>query len=216
MSALVFIILDAFRWDYISKEHTPNLYNMAMNGIYVKKLISVAGFAERAPIFTGAHLDTSGYLTAFSYDPEKSPFKFIKPFSGILSLLSKNDFMNRALHFALAKFGDYLHKYGFINTFLHPGLIPFEILPHIGVTEDEKLIYEKNALSVESIFDILHDENMGFEFLIHPVAHILGNDEGILKETLRRAKTKRHELYFLQFISSDHDCHLHGSESDIE
>lgn len=215
MKALVFIILDAFRWDYISKEHTPILHSMARKGVYVEKLISVAGFAERAPIFTGAHLDTSGYFTAYSYDPEKSPFKFIKPFSRLLAILSKNDFVNRATHFALAEFGRFLQKHGVVDTYLNPALIPFEVLPYIGVTEDEKTIFKKSALSVESVFDVLHDEEIGFEFLIHPVADILGNDDAILNEALKRASRRKCSLYFMQFISSDHECHIYGSESDI-
>jgi predicted AlkP superfamily pyrophosphatase or phosphodiesterase len=209
----IFIILDAFRWDYISEKNTPNLCKMAEDGIYVKKLITSAGFAERTPIFTGTYPDTSGYYTAFSYDPQNSPFKPIRPFSKILSILQKNDFMNKAVHHTIYKLGKIMQKYGVINTYMSPALIPFEILPYIGVTEDEKNIFEPNSLKVESIFDILHEEDIRFEYLIHPVADILGNDDAILKELLKRSK-KENDCFFVQFISSDHECHLHGSESD--
>ena len=53
MESKVIVILDAFRWDYISKSQTPFLYTFKEQNLYIKKLIASPGFCERSEIFTG-------------------------------------------------------------------------------------------------------------------------------------------------------------------
>lgn len=44
---ILFIILDAFRWDYLTKEDSLTLFEMKNKANYVKKLVSSPGFTQR-------------------------------------------------------------------------------------------------------------------------------------------------------------------------
>lgn len=204
-NTIVYIILDAFRWDYINEVDTPTIYNMSENGIHAEKLISSAGFTQRSAMFTGTFADKTGNFTMFSYDPANSPFRFIKPFRYFLKLLDDYKLISSVLRhriiYPLTK------KYA---SHAPTAWIPFEVLHLIGVTEDVKPIYEPNAFGVESIFDIMHSENIKFEYLMFPV--INGQDETALEETLKRTE-KEADIYLLQFSNSDELCHKYGSES---
>jgi predicted AlkP superfamily pyrophosphatase or phosphodiesterase len=75
----VFIILDAFRWDYLNPEDTPFLWQRASEGLHVRRMISSTGFAQRAAMFTGAYPDVTDCYTMFCYDREDSPYWFLTP-----------------------------------------------------------------------------------------------------------------------------------------
>jgi predicted AlkP superfamily pyrophosphatase or phosphodiesterase len=74
----VLILLDAFRWDYLCPDRTPYLWDLAHTGVYVQQLKPNFGFCERAEIFTGTRPAVNGYLTAFAYGPDHSPFALHK------------------------------------------------------------------------------------------------------------------------------------------
>ena len=82
--ALLFILIDAFRWDYLNEKDSPTLWTLSQHGIHVKKLISSSGFTQRSALFTGALSDIHGNYTMYTYDPQNSPFKILKYFSFIL------------------------------------------------------------------------------------------------------------------------------------
>ena len=62
MDRKVIVILDAFRWDYISKNQTPFLYNFKEQNLYIQNLVPSPGFCERSEIFTGLNPKKSGNL----------------------------------------------------------------------------------------------------------------------------------------------------------
>ena len=70
----VLILLDAFRWDYLDAQNTPNLWSMRERGLYVRRLRPSLGFCERTELLTGAYPVTTGNFTAIGYDPSGSPF----------------------------------------------------------------------------------------------------------------------------------------------
>ena len=65
MERKVIIILDAFRWDYISKNQTPFLHKFKEQNLYIKKLVASPGFCERSEIFTGLNPKKSGNFLAY-------------------------------------------------------------------------------------------------------------------------------------------------------
>ena len=51
---VLFILLDAFRHDYINPVDTPFLFAAAQRGVYAKKLKSTTGFTQRTAVLTGS------------------------------------------------------------------------------------------------------------------------------------------------------------------
>ena len=72
MNKKVIIIIDAFRWDYITKSYTPFLYSLSNNSYYIKKIIPAPGFCERTELFTGLGPFDSKMFLAYSFKSKTS------------------------------------------------------------------------------------------------------------------------------------------------
>jgi hypothetical protein len=211
----VFIILDAFRWDYLNPEDTPFLWQRASAGLHVRRIVSSTGFTQRAAIFTGAYPDVTDCYTMFCYDREGSPYRFLKPLREPLRWLAAGaerfggplDLVERGLrHRVLYRLGRVFASHA------PPGFIPLHLLPLIGVSEDRVSIHGPGAFAVPSIFDRLREKGGSYRFLMFP--DLFGDDEAVFSATLASV-SEGHDLYLLQFSDSDALCHLHGSEGEV-
>ena len=209
----VFIILDAFRWDYLNAEDTPFLWGWASEGLHVRRIVSSTGFTQRAAMFTGAYPDVTDCYTMFCYDREGSAYRFLRPFREPLRWLAEGaerlaplDLVERGLrHRVLYRLGRVFASHA------PPAFIPLHLLPLIGVSEDRVSIHGPGAFQVPSIFDRLREQGGSYRFLMFP--DLFGDDDAVLRATLG-AVGEGHDLYLLQFSDSDALCHLHGSESE--
>ncbi|MFC2154073.1 alkaline phosphatase family protein [Candidatus Altiarchaeota archaeon] len=200
----VVIVLDAFRWDYINKEDSPKLHAFSREGIYVEKLVSSKGFSQRSVLFTGASPKTSGYFTEFAYDPDNSPFRFIRPFKFLLKHLSDGLFARALKKFVIKPIAE-------LKSFHAPSsLIPFEVLDLIALNEDRTPIYASKALNVETMFDVMREEGKSFEYLMFPVVD--GDDDYTMQNVLEKLKTGK-DLYMFMFSESDFGVHKNGTLS---
>lgn len=130
---VILILLDAFRFDYLSKADTPFLSRIAESSIYCKQLEPSFGFCERTEILVGKDSLESGFFTALGYDPEGSPYARIKPVLFVLNLFEKATrslFLKKALRKVLWELVKNKAK-----TF-HPRNIPMNMLSKISLTED--------------------------------------------------------------------------------
>jgi len=210
----VFIILDAFRWDYLNEEDTPYLWRRASEGLHVRRVVSSTGFTQRAAMFTGAYPDRTDCFTMFCYDREGSPYRFLRPLREPLRWLEAGaphfapfDLVERGLrHRVLYKLGRIFASHA------PPAFIPLHLLPLIGVSEDRVSIHGPGGLPFTSIFDRLREQGGTYRFLMFP--DLFGDDEAVLEATLASVG-EGHSLYLLQFSDSDELCHRHGSESDV-
>jgi hypothetical protein len=210
----VFIILDAFRWDYLNADDTPFLWHWASEGRYVRRIISSTGFTQRAAMFTGTYPDVTDCYTMFCHEREASPYRFLRPFQEPLRWLATGaerfgplDIVERGLrHRVFYRLGRVFASHA------PPAFIPLYLLPLIGVSEDRVSIHGPGAFSVPSIFDRLREQGRTYRFLMFP--DLFGDDEAVLSATLASVG-EGHDLYLLQFSDSDALCHLHGSEGEV-
>jgi predicted AlkP superfamily pyrophosphatase or phosphodiesterase len=131
---VVFILIDALRSDYITKEDSPFLYNFAKTNKYYENVTQSRSFCERAEIFTGLSPRESGYFTAIGFSPEDSPYKDIK----ILDILAYPDklfFKNRLYNI----FRNKLIRLLTIgkNILMKSYYIPVNTLKYFNLTEDK-------------------------------------------------------------------------------
>ncbi len=78
----VVVLIDAFRHDFISDEITPNLAQLAADGVQLP-LRPILGYSDaiRATFFTGRYPDETGYWMEYCYRPDTSPWKGVQRYA---------------------------------------------------------------------------------------------------------------------------------------
>jgi predicted AlkP superfamily pyrophosphatase or phosphodiesterase len=182
MSETTFLlILDACRRDYI----TP------------------PGFTQRTTMFTGTYPDTSNAFSAFGYDPDNSPFKWV----GKLGPVARA-YQPRKVMYPMRVAVKRISRWASGQYHTDPAWIPGPYLPAFSVVEDHKPIFEEGAMPLTGIFDLLREQGRTFKYLAHPIS---GNDDEIHRmvlDTFRRRED--HAFVFAQFSNLDEGAHHKG------
>ncbi|HLE47698.1 MAG TPA: alkaline phosphatase family protein, partial [Candidatus Thermoplasmatota archaeon] len=200
--ATVFLILDAARADYCRADTMPFLNGLARTSV-TGAFESPPGFAQRTVLFSGRHPDTSGNFSAFVFDPEQSPFKWIRRTGPLRSLVRPRRIL----------FPTRLGVQGLTRWFTgayhtDPAWIPPKFLPFFRPCEDMRPIYEPGALGAPSVFDLLREQKRTFRYLAHPVS---GDDEWIHNTLIKELRESRpYDLYVAQFSITDQKGHTDG------
>lgn len=202
----VFIIVDAGRADYVRPDSMPFVHGLAQGSVQ-STFDSPPGFAQRTVLFSGRFPDTSGNFSAFKFDPEASPFAWVRRM-GVFG----NAIKPRKIMFPARRGIDKITK--LISGAYHtdPAWIPPRYLPFFRPCEDMQPLYEPGALGATSIFDLCRENDLKFRYLAHPVS---GNDKEVcemLMDDLSSAKD--YDLYVAQFSVTDAKGHTHGPFSD--
>jgi predicted AlkP superfamily pyrophosphatase or phosphodiesterase len=218
---ILFVLLDAFRHDYINAVDTPFLHSKISKGVYAEKLKSVAGFTQRTAIYTGTTGEESGMFTMFTFDAQNSPFRFLKDDPRLERFSSKRpwweklpslrgmglikNYMSQLFERDRQIFRQWIvregKKYADNAPIAH---IPLVLLPEIGVSEDNKPIYLPGAFEQESIFDVFVRENIKYKYLMYPVVNC--QDDDVLAAFL---ENKNSDANILLGQFSDSDLHVH-------
>jgi len=159
--ALVLVLLDAFRSDYVNAEDTPFLWSCAQEGEYYKRVQPGYGFCERTEILTGLSPIESGNVLAIGHDPANSPFRHAR---GLRQLAAAE----RTLSALSAVFGSFFRerviawfrwrldcKLRTSGSRMSTYRIPIHLLPKWRLTEDQRDHREAGAFSVPSLLDRL-------------------------------------------------------------
>jgi len=160
-SPVVFILLDAFRWDYLAPHHTPTLWNLAQTGLYVQKLRPSFGYCEISEYATGARPNTSGKFTQITRATPRS--RHLRHYARCLEWLEK------MLQHHKGRGSTRLYN-SFVRTLIKPGLtdpgiwdlryrIPLSHLPFLKTIESAHYPALR-AFGIESIFDKLHEKGL--------------------------------------------------------
>lgn len=196
------LILDACRRDYITAENAPFLHGLMQKGL-TASIESPPGFTQRTTMFTGTYPDTSNAFSAFGYDPERSPFKWV----GRLGPMSRI-YQPRKILFPFRLAVKRISKWTSKQYHTDPAWIPGPYLPHFSVVEDHKPIFDEGAMPHVGIFDLLRAQGRTFKYLAHPIS---GNDDEIHKMVLDTFRNREeHAFVFAQFSNLDEGAHHKG------
>ncbi len=201
---VLFVLLDAFRWDYINPEDSPTIHKLTQKSVYVKKIVSSSGFTQRSAIFMGADSKTHGNYAMYIRDPKTSPFKLLWPFTPILRLIKPGTFVYRVVR----KFINQLPK--IFTEWAPPGRIPSEILHHISVVEDMTPIDQEGTLPLRTVFDEYREAGIEYKYYMAPVS---GHDEPTMHAALDEIRAGG-QVFFVQFSDTDGLVHRDGVESE--
>jgi len=204
----IFLILDAFRHDYLDDEVTPTLSELADDGAYGEKLQSTSGFTQRSGIFTGTHPDVHKNYTMFTYEPRQSPYSVLRPLRYVSPAINFHTTIDASVRRFVAQ--PLVDRFSSANN-APVARIPYDVLPSMSVSEGVDEVYSEGALGVESIFDIMRAEDIEFEYLVYPNV----STDAELTETLvyEVEKPSPKDVYLGQFISSDRDVHKASVDS---
>lgn len=196
------LILDACRRDYITPENAPFLHDLMQKGL-TASIESPPGFTQRTTMFTGTYPDTSNAFSAFGYDPERSPFKWVGKLGPVNRL-----YQPRKILFPFRLAVKRVSRWTSKQYHTDPAWIPGPYLPAFSVVEDHKPIFEEGAMPHTGIFDLLRAQGKSFKYLAHPIS---GNDDEIHRMVLDTFRSREpHAFVFAQFSNLDEGAHHKG------
>lgn len=210
---VIFILIDALRSDYVTKEDSPFLYNFARSNTYYKRVSQKRSYCERAEIFSGLTPDESGYFTAIGYSPNSSPFKSLSFFLELLSFLDPILFKSKYLRGLRNKVITILARSKRVK--MRPYSIPSKILKYFSLTEDkydfrdEKAFPGKNNLLIDCKkkgINVFYD---GFTALNFKTS--LSDEQRL--ELIQENLTENFQFYPVYIGVLDKIAHLYGPES---
>lgn len=164
MKRLLTILIDAFRYDYLSEKYTPFLYSMSNEGFYVP-LRPILGYSDaiRATVFTGTYPDVHNYWIMYRYSPETSPFRMFKALNFIDYISS--DFIKRGLKFTLsATFCKILGEIYNYNEFTTHN-IPFKVIHFFDFASHKSMLSPRVFRDLPTLFDVLRAHDIKFAYI---------------------------------------------------
>lgn len=234
----IFVLVDALKSTYLTQANMPFLYNLALRGFYIKKIIPCAGFCERSEIFSGLDGYDTGNFTAIGFMPQESQYKND---SFLLHLFEAFNFLPERIRYKL--FSKWRIRVGRrMNSYR----IPYLSLKNFALTEDggkkiiqhdtifdelqkKGLTYTMEAftslsdlssrLNGKSIISFAKESvNQGIDFIplyigtIDSIGHQYGSDIEKINPYLRDVDKQLEELYYLAMSNKYSFCVLgdHG------
>ena len=214
-----FILMDAMRSDYISKNTTPFLWQCGRGGEYYQRVIPNFGFCERTEILTGQTPKESGFFTALGYNPDQSPFRKIDNIKYLSIMQSVVPNINIPI---LPKGGNLpnicrklINRYIIKKVHISPQNIPLHLLPYWSLTEDAIDHRDPKAFQVPSILELLDSAGKKYFYDAFTALNLpfSGTDFDRLNMVLKHKKSDNAEFYLIYVSSPDYFGHEFGPES---
>lgn len=201
------ILLDAFRWDYLSAEHTPYLHGLAQDYLHVERVVPGAGFCERSEILTGAPATVTGNYCAIAREPESSPYRGLNHY-----LLPVDAAWRAGMHRTAAR---WINRVALRRSIAPaPYRIPPHMLRNLSLSEDKKDHRWPGAFVVESLLDVLRSEGKTVAWHFTALGFRNGDDEDRMREFEKSVERDKDDFYCLYVQELDASGHAFGPESD--
>ena len=195
----VIALIDALGWEYIRERHF-------LDDVlpYRRPLQTVLGFSSGAipTILTGLMPERHGHWNLFYYDPERSPFWWLKGFNWVPRRVLDNRYGRRLLK----ELGRRVLNLG--PTF--ECCVSPHLLPYFNFSERRDIYAPKGIENVPSLFDELEQEGRGYRvYTYHQYS-----DAEILRRARRDIAESDATLFFLYLCEFDGFLHMHCKEPD--
>lgn len=195
----IFVLIDALGWEIIKDRQFLD------RELTVRKpLKTVLGFSSGAipTILTGLPPAQTGHWNMYYYDPEGSPFRWLRLFSFLPERVLDNRY-SRKLIKELGR-----HVLG-MGPLFECNLSPL-LLPRFNWVEKKNLYAEGGIPNAVSIFDLLKERRVPHRIYSY---HSM-SDERILEQARRDIRSTNSRFYFLYLSEMDHFLHSHCAERE--
>jgi len=195
----IFILIDALGWSYLQDSNF-----LADLLPYRAPVQTILGFSSGAipVLLSGRPPKDSGHWNLFYYDPQNSPFRWIRWVSFLPSSFLNSRVVRRGVREVtrlLTGFSGYFQIYG----------VPVELLPFFDICE-KKDIYRPGGLP-GSLFDRLEESGTRYRtYCYHEFS-----DRQIFAQASRDLRARKFDFYFLYLAEFDaflHDRCKFGGE----
>jgi len=197
---LAVILVDALDKSYFTQKRMPFLFNLAKNNLLVKTYLPLIGFEHRQYLLWSKTPEELGVFSSWLFDPENSPFRFIKKYVKILNRFEKYHKITSLIRLTINKS---LKK----NNIMR---IPFKFAPYFNTCPEVEDLIKKNQS--KSLLEILHENNLSFEYLWFPFKKDVESDEKRINRFFSLLQTNSPDVFFLHLSALDRIGHKHGHE----
>ena len=193
----IIVLIDALGWKFLEgREFLSDLLP------YRTPLKTVLGFSSGAipAILTGLLPAQNGHWNLFYYDPEGSPFRWLRH----LSFLPSRMLDNRLTRKLLKEMGRKMLGLGpLFDCCVSPRLLP------LFNWVEKQNIYDRGGISgANSIFDLLAER--GIPYRVYTYHH--WNDEEILRQALKDVRESEARFFFVYLSEMDMVLHDHWKD----
>lgn len=216
---VVVILLDAFRWDYLTPKDTPYMWDIRQRGLSIRQLTPSFGFCEISEYATGVRPDTSQKFTQLSFGrTEVSPFLWAAARLSDLAEQACSRYHGRGsgrLRNWIA--GDLLR-----HLCIDPEVVnlryrvPLPLLPLLTMPEASRYT-DRDAMGTQTLFDVLRDAGRGIDddgFVSY--AKVTGSDDSRAAELISRLDRPASfstDLFLIYLGECDGSGHTYGPEA---
>lgn len=190
----LFVLIDALGWKYLEGRDFLNDWLP-----YRTPLRTVLGFSSGAipTILTGEHPSRTGHWNLFYYDPENSPFQWMRYFR----FLPDRILDSRVSRKLVQEVGKRLLGLGpLFDCAVSPRLLPW-----FNWVERRNIYDERGIVGAPSIFDRLAER--GIPYRVYTYRH--GSDAEILRQAEQNLSSTAAAFYFVYLSEIDGFLHLH-------
>lgn len=195
----VFVLIDALGWKYLENR---NFLDDVL--IYRRPLRTVLGFSSGAipTMLTGVYPSQHGHWNLFYFDPQGSPFRWLKPARFLPDALVNN----RVTRKIMKELGRRLLGMGpLFDCIVSPKLLPW-----FNYVE-KKNIYERGGITgASSIFDELARRDIPHR--IYSYHH--QTDAEIVAQSIDDIRSRTASFFFLYLSEMDMFLHMHCKEPE--
>jgi len=224
MKKILLVLIDGMRKDYINQEDTPFLFSKLNKGILVEELVKEAVFCERSEIYTGENSQITGNYAAFTFDPDKSPYKGLRKFGKIRNL---TDFFGYTLPKKMGgrpglilykihkKLRRYIQNYILKENGFSMNDIPSKFLDLFRLTEDHLPYDNANSFNCPTIFDSLKKNGLtwcNYFDDLRVSENKLSRDERL--ERIIKSFSSPHSLFLFADSEIDAFGHIKGTSRE--
>lgn len=195
----IFVLIDALGWQYVKK--TDFLSDCLP---YRKPLQTILGYSCGAipTILTGRPPTTTGHWNLFYYDPEKSPFRWLK-FSRFLPSTIADNRVSRKIMKELGR------RVLGMGPLFECSVSP-KLLPWFNYVEKKNIYAKRGIGGAQSVFDQLADRDIAHRVYSY---HIL-RDAEIFEQAIQDIRSRVASFFFLYLSEIDMFLHMHCREVD--
>jgi hypothetical protein len=191
------VLIDALGWKYLQgRSFLDDLLP------YRVPLQTILGFSSGAipTILTGELPERTGHWNLFYYDPEHSPFRWMRHFDFLPDRLLDNRFSRKLIQLA----GRHLLGLGpLFSCAVSP-----KFLPRFNWVERQNIYDQRGIGGSPSIFDTLADR--GISYRVYTYRH--GSDAQVLRMAERDLKSRAASFFFVYLSQMDEFLHFHCKE----
>lgn len=196
----LFVLIDALGWQYIEEQ---DFLSDILS--YRRPLRTVLGFSSGAipTILTGAPPSRTGHWNLYYYDPDGSPFRWLRPFRFLPDAILEN----RVTRKLLQQLGR--HALGLGPLF--DCCVSPRVLPWFNWVE-KRDIYERGGITgARSIFDLLADS--GVSHRVYTYRHF--TDSEVLQQARQDIAAGEAKFFFLYLSEMDMFLHTHCADASM-